>query len=186
MVDFARRADPATAQRSRSTDPQASLRRRPARPPRLDREGDGLASFSCQRPAAAEIMPMHRVDSDEQRGASPSRPQRAPSPRATTRPFRRRKQEQDDAAAPGCRECRVAWNAALTSSPLLSADAGARRAGIARRCTTPPRPERASRVRPCRRSQPGCGAARVATRGRKDSACEGDPPVRGQFDGHAA
>src|SRR5215218_11014607 len=37
----------------------------------------------------------------------------------------------------------VAWKAALTSSPLLTADAGAKRAAIARRCTTPHRPEQA-------------------------------------------
>ena len=35
-------------------------------------------------------------------------------------------------AAGGAAQCRLAWNAALTRSPLLSADAGARRAGIAR------------------------------------------------------
>src|SRR5215204_7644204 len=46
------------------------------------------------------------------------------------------------------------WKAALTSSPLLSADAGARRAGIARRCTTPNRLFRASDAPLCEHQTP--------------------------------
>jgi hypothetical protein len=65
--------------------------------------------------------------------------------------LRARKEERAAGVGDDRRRARVAWKAAPTSSPLLSADAAARQAGIARRCTTP-HPLRSSSSRALRRS----------------------------------
>src|SRR5829696_2240378 len=92
-----------------------------------------MTDRACSSPGALRPPPNATAAHEALRSLS-TRPRAAPSSKAAaSSPARLPK--------PGTL---IAWKAALTSSPLLSADAGARRAGIARRCTTPNRLFRAS------------------------------------------
>src|SRR4051794_29797954 len=73
------------------------------------------------------------------------------------------------------------WNAARTSSSLLSADAGARRARIARRWTTPPPPEQASQAPRRRRRSRGVTALWTVSSRLSDDGPQHRGPAGGQL-----
>ena len=139
----------------------ADIQRRPERPllPRGKRSSATFAiEFDAQRRSAATAFPWRVGCSSSSISAAGGRTgqrantaplprSRSVTPRSARGPERASGQAHPRRPLPREAAARwsiclsrahrsVAWNAALTSSPLLSADAGAGRAGIARRCTT--------------------------------------------------